>query len=126
MAIYVSFVTAPYAAPGTEMAMLLLYNGLGVVGKEKFNNTLAQPVEVFASGGDDHSFTGRGGGGRDRFTVSVDFHQTEATGTVGLEPRIIAEGRNVDFQLLGGLKDRFSFGDLNLNTINCHLNITTM
>jgi hypothetical protein len=28
MAIYVSFVTAPYAAPGTEMAMLLLYNGL--------------------------------------------------------------------------------------------------
>jgi hypothetical protein len=28
MAIYVSFVTAPYAAPGTEIAMLLLYNGL--------------------------------------------------------------------------------------------------
>lgn len=45
---------------------------------------------------------------------------------MGLEPRIIAEGRNVDFQLVGGLKDGFSFGDLNLNTINCHLNITTM
>jgi hypothetical protein len=31
MAINVSFVTAPYAAPGTEMAMLLLYNGLAGV-----------------------------------------------------------------------------------------------
>ena len=28
MAIYIYFVTAPYVAPGTEMAMLLFYNGL--------------------------------------------------------------------------------------------------
>ena len=28
MAIYIYFVTAPYADPGTEMAMLLFYNGL--------------------------------------------------------------------------------------------------
>jgi hypothetical protein len=28
MAIYIYFVTAPYATPGTEMVMLLFYNGL--------------------------------------------------------------------------------------------------
>ena len=28
MVIYIYFVTAPYAAPGAEMAMLLFYNGL--------------------------------------------------------------------------------------------------
>jgi hypothetical protein len=28
MAIYLDFVTAPYAAPGTKMAMLFFYSGL--------------------------------------------------------------------------------------------------
>jgi hypothetical protein len=42
MAIYIYFVTAPYAAPGTWMAMLFFYSGLEQRFRVKFE-TLASP-----------------------------------------------------------------------------------
>ncbi len=97
----------------------------GVVGEHQVDYRAARLVNPPSVGFDDHAFGDRGGAGRCQVAPPFHFHHADPAGGGLLVALIfhlqVAQGRNVYFQLSGGIENCSARGDLCRLTVDSYI-----